>query len=243
MKRTKIATLIVVAAALTLVAASPIQFHNLLSLTHPDTVPYSPPVAGDLIAGNSSGKWARVAPNTSTTPMVLGMTGDGTNGASPQWVPAPPGFFRDIASGIATGTGAGENIMILTSTGNPAVLTIPAGSLVDGRIMHLGLAVRIQRGPVGANIRLYLGNSATPSSNVLIGTLNGGAGTGVVQVFSRIAFDWDSVTQNMHAFQDRDADNINPAPDTPVATQNDLQFVLSYQDCVPTVTQFSLEAQ
>src|SRR6266704_247424 len=86
MKRKKIATLVVVAAALALVAASPTQFHNLLSLTHPDTVPYSPPVAGDLIAGNSSGKWARVAPNTSTTPMVLGMTGDGTNGASPQWI-------------------------------------------------------------------------------------------------------------------------------------------------------------
>ncbi len=88
MTRFKIATLVVVAAALALVAAAPTQFHNLLSLTHLDTVPYSPPVAGDLIAGNSSGKWDRVPPNTSTTPMVLGMTGDGTNGASPQWVTA-----------------------------------------------------------------------------------------------------------------------------------------------------------
>jgi hypothetical protein len=33
--------------------------HNLLSATHPDTVAYSPPVFGDIIVGNGSGKWAQ----------------------------------------------------------------------------------------------------------------------------------------------------------------------------------------
>src|SRR6266496_5695464 len=113
MTRFKIATLVVVAAALALVAAAPTQFHNLLSLTHLDTVVYSPPVAGDLIAGNSSGKWDRVPPNTSTTPMVLGMTGDGTNGASPQWTSTAS--FTDIASTIQPPIGSNAE-EVLTST-------------------------------------------------------------------------------------------------------------------------------
>lgn len=35
--------------------------HNLLSATHPDTVAFTPPVRGDVIRGNSTPKWERLA--------------------------------------------------------------------------------------------------------------------------------------------------------------------------------------
>lgn len=81
----KIVMFVLLGTAVILMAASPIQFHTLLSATHTDTLPYGPPVAGDLIAGNSSGKWERVAPNISTSRQVLTMTGDGASGSVPVW--------------------------------------------------------------------------------------------------------------------------------------------------------------
>jgi hypothetical protein len=61
--------------------------HNLLSTTHPDTVPYSPPVAGDTILGGipSSGLWQRFAGNTTTTRKVLTQLGNGSTVLSQDW--------------------------------------------------------------------------------------------------------------------------------------------------------------
>jgi hypothetical protein len=60
--------------------------HNLLSTTHLDTVPYTPPVLGDLIAGNGSSKWARLAGSDSVTPQCLQEQGDGAgNVTSVTW--------------------------------------------------------------------------------------------------------------------------------------------------------------
>jgi len=81
----RIWTIMLMGVAVLLLAASPIQFHNLLSTTHTDTVPYSPPVVGDLIVGGNLGKWERLAPNTQLSTRFLTMTGDGTNGAVPVW--------------------------------------------------------------------------------------------------------------------------------------------------------------
>jgi hypothetical protein len=63
------------------------QPHNLLSATHPDTVPYSPPAAGDLILGGipSTGLWQRYAGNTTTTRKVLTQIGNGTSTLSQDW--------------------------------------------------------------------------------------------------------------------------------------------------------------
>jgi hypothetical protein len=61
--------------------------HNLLSTTHPDTVPYSPPVAGDTLIGGipSSGLWQRFAGNTTTTRKVLTQLGNGSTVLSQDW--------------------------------------------------------------------------------------------------------------------------------------------------------------
>jgi hypothetical protein len=142
MRRAQIVTLIVVAAALTLVAASPIQFHNLLSTQHPDTMPYSPPVAGDMIAGNGSGLWARVPPNTSTTPMVLGMTGNGTSGVSPQWVPTVGP--RVVASLIRQNQAGGEFTQILYTATHDATFRVTgymsAASIASSQVISFNLS-------------------------------------------------------------------------------------------------------
>lgn len=58
--------------------------HNLLSGTHTDTVAASP-VLGDLIAGNATPAWQRVAGNVTATRKFLRQTGTGTVGALPAW--------------------------------------------------------------------------------------------------------------------------------------------------------------
>ncbi len=58
--------------------------HNLLSVTHPDTVPDSP-VLGDLIIGNATPAWARLAGQTTTTRKFLRQTGTGSASALPVW--------------------------------------------------------------------------------------------------------------------------------------------------------------
>ena len=58
--------------------------HNLLSATHPDTVPASP-VLGDLIVGNATPAWARLAGQTTTTRKFLRQTGTGSASALPVW--------------------------------------------------------------------------------------------------------------------------------------------------------------
>ena len=80
--------------------------HNLLSGTHSDTVAASP-VLGDLIAGNATPAWQRVAGNTTATRKFLRQTGTGTVGALPAWdtlvsgdLPAHNHAATDINSGI-----------------------------------------------------------------------------------------------------------------------------------------------
>lgn len=56
--------------------------HNLLSATHPDTIPGSPNL-GDLIVGNTDPKWQRFGGNTTTTKKFLTQTGTGVTSALP----------------------------------------------------------------------------------------------------------------------------------------------------------------
>jgi hypothetical protein len=80
--------------------------HNLLSTLHPDTVPYSPPVLGDLVQGNGSNKWQRLAGNTSTTPKWLKSVGNGAAVTSQDWTsagnPCPTGQFANVLNADLT---------------------------------------------------------------------------------------------------------------------------------------------
>jgi hypothetical protein len=58
--------------------------HNLLSATHPDTVAASP-VLGDLLTGNATPAWDKVAGNITTTRQFLRQVGNGAISALPAW--------------------------------------------------------------------------------------------------------------------------------------------------------------
>lgn len=58
--------------------------HNLLSASHPDTVAGSP-VLGDLIFGNASPYWDKLAGNITTTRKFLRQTGTSLISAAPAW--------------------------------------------------------------------------------------------------------------------------------------------------------------
>ncbi len=58
--------------------------HNLLSTTHGDTVAASP-VLGDVLYGNSTPAWQRLAGNTTGTRNFLTQTGTGVVSAAPIW--------------------------------------------------------------------------------------------------------------------------------------------------------------
>ncbi len=62
--------------------------HNILSATHSDSLAGSVAL-GDIVHGNATPKWARLAGNTTTTKKFLTQTGNGTVSAAPAWdVPA-----------------------------------------------------------------------------------------------------------------------------------------------------------
>lgn len=59
--------------------------HDLLDGTQNQDTLTGSVVLGDLIAGNSTPKWARVAGNTTTTKKFLSQTGNGSISATPAW--------------------------------------------------------------------------------------------------------------------------------------------------------------
>jgi hypothetical protein len=71
--------------------------HNLLSSTHPDTVATSP-ILGDLLYGNATPAWDKIAGNITTTKKYLSQTGTSTASAAPVW--SQPSFSE--LSGSAT---------------------------------------------------------------------------------------------------------------------------------------------
>jgi len=78
--------------------------HNLLSATHPDTLPASP-VLGDIIHGNSTPAWARLPGNVTATKNFLTQTGTGAVSAVPVWGTIAAADVPALdASKITTGT-------------------------------------------------------------------------------------------------------------------------------------------
>jgi hypothetical protein len=61
--------------------------HNLLSATHLDTTPYTPPLPGDMILGGFpvAAKWNRFPGNITTTAKFLRSLGDGANVTDQNW--------------------------------------------------------------------------------------------------------------------------------------------------------------
>jgi len=79
-----------------IVGAVGVGAHNLLSDTHPDTLPASP-TWGDILFANSDGKWARKALGTAGYYLMVGV-------GEPTWSLAPVERLRATADQSTTGT-------------------------------------------------------------------------------------------------------------------------------------------
>ena len=73
----------------------PATAHNVLSATHGDALTASP-VLGDIIHGNATPAWARLAGNTAATRKFLGQTGTGAVSAVPAWTENPSGVTVNV---------------------------------------------------------------------------------------------------------------------------------------------------
>ena len=105
--------------------------HNVLSATHPDSLAASP-VLGDLIHGNATPAWARVAGNITTTKKFLNQTGTGSVSAVPSWdalvdADIPNTITIDLAATATALAANGANC----SSGN-APLGVDASGAAEG---------------------------------------------------------------------------------------------------------------
>lgn len=109
--------------------------HNLLSNTHSDTVTASP-VLGDLLYGNVTPAWTKLAGNITTTKQFLSQTGTGAVSAVPAW--AQPAF-ADL-SGTATDAQVPNNITIdLATTATTANAGDSATAFFSTGILESGI--------------------------------------------------------------------------------------------------------
>jgi hypothetical protein len=106
--------------------------HNLLSSTHPDTVPYTPPVLGDLIVGNGSGKWQVLHGNNTASQYCLVTQGNGTDVTSVDFVACPGGAQNATYQKDSVTVGQQPRLNFLrTSTVTPTVTNNPGNTSVD----------------------------------------------------------------------------------------------------------------
>lgn len=87
--------------------------HNLLSSTHTDTLAAAV-LLGDMLYGNATPAWQRLAGNTAATRKFLRQTGDSTNSAAPAWDTLQSG---DIPSNAANTTGNAATATALAANG------------------------------------------------------------------------------------------------------------------------------
>lgn len=85
-------------------SAATVLAHDLLSDSHSDTVAAAP-VLGDILFGNSTPKWDKLAGNTTAVKQWLSQTGTGSVSAAPVWAALAAGDIPSLdAAKITTGT-------------------------------------------------------------------------------------------------------------------------------------------
>ena len=115
--------------------------HNLLSTTHGDTVAASP-VLGDVLYGNATPAWAKLAGNITTAKQYLSQTGTGTVSATPAWTTIAAADLSNGVTGSEAVVLATSPTLVTPALGTPAsgVLTnvtgLPTTGLVDSAVTY-----------------------------------------------------------------------------------------------------------
>jgi hypothetical protein len=175
--------------------------HNFLSGTHSDTVAASP-VLGDLVAGNATPLWSRLAGNTTTTRKFLRQIGTGTASALPVWdtlvagdLPAHNHVASEITTGVLAlargGTGAD-----LSGTGPGFLKQAAAGAVVTVAALAAG----------------DLPAHSHTSSQISDATANPTAGTVVLRDASGGAYFSYLAANNLWAFLDSHLQSVECGP-------------------------------
>ena len=141
--------------------------HDVLSATHTDTLADTV-VLGDILHGNVTPKWARLAGNITTTRKFLRQTGSGAVSAVPAWDTI---LATDIPSSALTKTD--DTNVTLTLGGTPTTALLAATSLTLGWTGLLSLA----RGGTNENLTASNGGifySTATAGAILAGTATAG---------------------------------------------------------------------
>lgn len=155
--------------------------HNLLSATHTDTVAASP-VLGDLLIGNSTPAWTKLAGNTTTTRKVLAQTGNGTISALAAWT---------ILDAADVGTGTFATARVVASPTNSRCLHIDSGGVISVTASDCG------SGGTGDNVSV----NGTASSDANFSDTNPAAvGTGVNVLWQKDTNAPDRISAYMKIF-------------------------------------------
>lgn len=95
--------------------------HNLLSPTHPDTIP-STPALGDIIAGNNSSQWAKFPVGTTVGEVLSVASGGGLEWRDPNVV-AP---FIVTSGSVYSAPDKNSRIVVAKASGSPTLVNLPA---------------------------------------------------------------------------------------------------------------------
>jgi len=140
--------------------------HSMLSASHDDSV-VGTVVLGDIIIGNSTPKWERLAGNIATTKKFLIQTGNGTISAAPSWgtiiaadIPdisatyALTGHNHDLVYVPLTRTVAGKalssDITLALDDLSDVIIAVPALDQIlryNGTNWYNGIGVSVSSGP------------------------------------------------------------------------------------------------
>lgn len=106
--------------------------HNMLSATHVDSVAASC-VLGDVLAGNATPKWQRIAGNTTATRKFLAQTGTGAVSALPSWAQVAHSDLENNAYGMLYKSAAQDifftnNWELVTWSGSVNLLNVSLNS-------------------------------------------------------------------------------------------------------------------
>jgi hypothetical protein len=157
--------------------------HNLLSATHPDTVAYSPPVFGDIIVGNGSGKWARVAGNSTVSQYCFVEQGDGANVTSAGFVACPGGSPDATYQKNSVTVGQQPRLNFLTSASViPTVTNNSGNTSVD---VSFSATTEVAPPPplvipTGQAVAWAYPSNCTPTGTAGLGSVQCGTSSGIV---------------------------------------------------------------